>query len=139
MPRAKDDIPGPQLTSDGFPLVCVSCKREAEVRCPQKLGLFRRCGAPLCHGCVHYDDRRSPLHDRIGADRSNNRSRAEEQAEELIAVEDELRPLTGNANETVGPVKPSRRERKKQRDDLVQLLNELTPQTVVVKPVEPPE
>lgn len=61
MPRAKDDIPGPQLTSDGFPLVCVSCKREAEVRCPQKLGLFRRCGAPLCHGCVHYDDRRSPL------------------------------------------------------------------------------
>lgn len=124
-------------------VVCVSCKREAEHRCQQKTGLFRRCGAPLCSGCAHYDDRRSPLHDRIGADRSNNRSRAEEQAAELIAIE-EMRELTGNPNETVPfggeePAKPSRRERKKQRDDLVQLLNELTPQTVVVKPVEPPE
>lgn len=130
MPRARDDAPR---------LVCVSCKREATQACKQKIGLLRRCGALLCDDCQHYDDRRAPLHDRISTDRSKNRWRSEEQAEELAAIE-ELEPLTGDANKRAGPVveKPlSRRERKKQRDDLVQLLDELKPQTVVVEPVEP--
>src|SRR3954451_6644730 len=97
--------------------VCESCKREASHSCQHKTGLFTKCRVPLCDECTHFTDGRVPMHDRYNADRSGNKLRAEEQAEELMEIADA-------ANSAVTAIKPkpvSERQRRKQRDDLVQL------------------
>lgn len=121
------------LPTDGE--LCESCKREATVFCGQRTKqrlLSRTCMVPLCDDCCHWGDKRVPLHDRKTADRTGNKTRAEEQAEELLEIGDTLGMVKQAAAETMQELKPtSARQRRKQRDDLVQLLDELAPQTVV--------
>lgn len=125
------------LPTDGE--LCDSCKREATVFCGQrtKRGLRSRvCMVPLCDECTHYDDKRWPIHDRSMSDRSGNQWIAERQAEELLAEGDLLgvdTEVLSVAQDALGRLKPvSARQRRKQRDDLVELLEELRPEQTIV-------
>jgi hypothetical protein len=103
---------------------CESCKREATHLCSQKVGVLMRCGVPLCDDCSHYTDKRVPVHDRDGADRSSNKWLAEQQAEELMEIGTLASGAMEAAKERMTPP-PSKKEMKRARDDLVQLLDEL--------------